>query len=267
MKKSHGLRVLLLVMMVLLTSACGASHKTVFEGEPKSEAEAAYRAAVKTLESGSYEDSVKAFHAIKLKYPYATRWATLCDLRIADAYRESGDFAQAAVTYQAFIRTYPSHNEIAYASYQAANCYYELMPSDLFILPNPWQRDRKSTLQAESALATFLKRYPNDENAPVAKRQYEEVRMRLANHELYVAEYNFKNEAYSGAVNRLVDLLKAYPEAEIAPKAHILLAHSYLKLKDPMSAKKVLTQLVEKYPNSDYADDAKTWMARNTQIK
>lgn len=257
---------LFVLLFVLFIAGCGTSHKTVFEGEPKSEAEAAYRSAVKTLESGSYEDSIKAFHSIKLKYPYATRWATLCDLRIADAYRESGEYSQAAVSYQAFIRTYPAHADIAYATYQAANCYYEMMPSDVFILPDPWQRDRKSTSQAETAFHIFLKRYPNDENAPKAQEQYEEVRRRLANHELYVAEYNFKNKAYQGAVNRLVGLLDTYPEAQNIPKAHILLAHSYLRLKDPVSAKQVLARLIETYPDSDQANNAREWIARNPNV-
>ena len=256
----------IILTCAVLCGACGSSHKTVFEGDPKSEAEAEYRKAVKTLESGSYEDSVKAFHAIKLKFPYATRWATLCDLRIADAYRDSGDYSQAAVSYQAFIRTYPAHPDIAYASYQAANCYYEMMPSDIFFLPDPWQRDRKSTSQAEASLAAFLRRYPGDENAPRAREQYAEVRRRLANHELYVAEYDFTNDAFKGAVLRLNELISTYPEAENIPKAHILLAHSYLKLKDPISAKKTLQALIDKAPDSDYAQDARDWLARNPNI-
>lgn len=255
-----------ILILAFVLFGCGTAQKTVFQGEPKSDAEVAYRRAVKTLESGSYEDSIKEFHALKLKYPYATRWATLCDLRIADAYRESGDYAQAAVSYQAFVRTYPAHSDVAYATYQAANCYYELMPSDFFILPDPWQRDRKTTTQAETALGGFLRRYPDDPNAPKAREQFDEVRRRLANHELYVAEYNFKNEAYTGAVNRLTGLIENYPDTEVTPKAHILLAHSYLKLKDPISAKRVLSQLAEKYPDSDYASDARDWMARNPNV-
>lgn len=257
---------ILILLFAMSLAGCGTSHKTVFEGEPNSEAEAAYRSAVKTLESGSYEDSIKSFHAIKLQFPYATRWATLCDLRIADAYRESGEYSQAAVSYQNFIRTYPAHPDVAYATYQAANCYYEMMPSDMFLLPDPWQRDRKSTSQAETALAVFLKRYPNDENAPKAQEQYNEVRRRLANHELYVAEYNFKHEAYQGAVNRLTGLLTTYPDAQILPKAHILLAHSYLKLKDPVNAKQVLIKLIETYPDDDYAIDAREWIANNPEV-
>ena len=70
-----------------------------------------------------------------------------------------------------------------------------------------------------------------------------------------------------GAVNRLNDLIKTYPNAEIAPKAHILLAHSYIKLKDPIQAKKALTQLVEKYPTSDYASDAKESRCEMTIIR
>ena len=263
--KSMMKRIIPFILAIGLT-ACGTSQKTVFEGTPKSDAEAEYREAVETLESGSYEDSVKAFHEIKLKYPYATRWATLCDLRIADAYREAGEYAQAAVSYQEFIRTYPAHAEIPYATYQAANCYYEMMPSDMFILPDPWQRDRKSTSQAETAFKVFLKRYPNDPNAAKAKEQLAEVQMRLANHELYVAEYNFKHEAYRGTVNRILGLIETYPHAEIIPKAHILLAHGYIKLNDPITAKKTLMQLIEKYPDSSYAQDAKTWINNNPDV-
>ncbi|MBR4984212.1 MAG: outer membrane protein assembly factor BamD [Proteobacteria bacterium] len=259
-------RYVLTMLLAALFMGCGTTHKTVFEGEPKSEAEQAYRAAVKTMENGSYEDSIKSFHEIKLKYPYATRWATLCDLRIADAYRESGDYSQAAVMYQTFIRTYPAHADIAYATYQAANCYYEMMPGTFFLLPDPWQRDRKSTSQAETALKVFLRRYPDDENAPRAQEQYNEVRRRLANHELYVAEYDFKHEAYQGAAARAAGLLAGYPEADVIPKAHILLAHSYLKLNDPVSAKRVLNQLIEKYPDDAYAADARAWIARNPEV-
>ena len=264
MKSIHLL--LKLALCFILFTGCASVPKTTFDGSPKSDAEAEYRAAVKTLESGSFEDAVKAFHHIKLKYPYATRWATLCDLRIADAYRYSGEYAQAATSYQAFIRTYPAHADISYASYQVANCYYEMMPSDNFILPDPWQRDRKSTTQAQVAFKTYLKQYPDDENVPVAKEQYAEVIRRLANHELYVAEYNFKNEAYQGSINRLNGLIASYPDSEVAPKAHILLAHSYLKVNDPISAKKTLNQLIKNYPDSSYSQDAKNWIAANPNV-
>ena len=263
--KKHLLYILLTALIALM-AACGTAQKTVFTGEPKSEAEAAYRKAVKKMEGGSYDDAVKSFHAIKLKYPYATRWATLCDLRIADSFRYNGEYAQAAASYQAFIRTYPAHAEIAYAMYQAANCYYEMMPSNFFILPDPWQRDRTTTHQAQSAFESYLRRFPNDENVPKAREQYAEVVRRLSNHELYVAEYNFKHKAYQGSVNRLVDLIAAYPNEEITPKAHILLAHSYLRLNDPVSAKKTLNQLIEKYPDSEYIEEARRWIAANPEV-
>ena len=252
--------------LVLLMVSCGTTQKTVFQGEPNSEAEAAYRNAVRLMESGSYDDSVRAFHSIKLKYPYATRWATLCDLRIADAFRYNGEYAQAASGYQAFIRTYPAHPDIAYATYQAANCYYEMMPSNFFILPNPWQRDRTTTHQADSAFEAYLRRFPNDENVPRAREQHAEVLRRLSEHELYVAEYDFKHEAYKGSVNRLTDLIATYPNQAVTPRAHILLAHSYLKLNDPVSAKKTLNHLIQTYPDSEYITEARRWIDANPEV-
>lgn len=259
-------KLIVVISACLAFSACAVSEKTVFEGEPKSDAEVDYRRAVKELEDGAREDSIKAFHNIKLKYPYATRWATLSDLRIADAHRAGGDYALAAVSYQDFIRTYPAHQEIPYAAYQVANCYFELMPSDLFFLPNPWQRDRKTTQQAESALKMYLSRFPNDANAVRAREQLDEVSMRLANHELYVAEYYFKQKAYQGSVERLKGLVKTYPDAAVTARAFILLAHSYLKLNDPIEAKAVLQQLIDGYPQTEEADQARAWIARNVEV-
>jgi len=257
---------LILLSVLLLVTGCGTTQKTVFQGEPKSDAERDYRLAVATLEGGSNEDAIKAFNALKLKYPYATRWSTLADLRIADAYRNTSDYATAAVSYQDFMRTYPAHSEVPYAAYQAANCYYELMPSDIFILPDPWQRDRKTTKQAETALASFIKKFPDNENIPRAKEQYLETRRRLANHEVYVAEFYFKRKAYKGVVARLEDLLKTYPDIEVVESAHILLAHAYIELKDPVSAKRVLNKLIVDYPQSEWATDATNWITAHPEV-
>ncbi len=260
------LKKIVVLFVFLLISGCGTSQKTVFEGQPKSDAERDYRAAVKTLESGSSEDAIKAFNVLKLAYPYATRWTTLADLRIADAYRNTGDYATAAVSYQDFIRTYPTHSEVAYAAYEAANCYYELMPADYFFLPDPWQRDRKTTQQAERALNNFIRKFPEHEKTPVAQEQYREVRKRLANHEIDVAEFYFKQKAYQGVVARLEKAIQDYPDVEVIESAHILLAHSYLELKDPVSAKRILKQLLSNYPQSTWAKDAQSWINKHTEV-
>ncbi len=257
-----------LLSLLLMITVCGCSSmpKTVFVGEPNSEAELEYREAVRRLEGGANEDAIRAFNNIKLNFPYATRWTTLADLRIADAYRNAGDYATAAVSYNEFVRTYPAHADVPYAAYEAANCYYELMPADYFFLPDPWQRDRTSTKQAQTALSAFIARYPEDKNIDKAKEQYKEVRRRLANHEIDVAEFYFKRESYNGVAARLEQAIKTYPDTEVMPSAHILLAHSYLKLKDPVSAKRVLNQLVTNYPDSDSARDAAAWIAAHPEV-
>ena len=255
---------ILLLAFVLL--GCGTTQKTVFEGPPNSDAEAAYRAAVKTLEGGSNDEAIRAFSALKLQFPYATRWSTLAELRIADAHRNSGDCATAAVSYQDFVRTFPAHAEVPYATYQAANCYYQLMPSNIFFLPQPWQRDRRTTQQAEAALRAFIRKFPNDVNIDAARTQYREVRRRLSNHELYVAEFYFKRKAYEGSARRLADLIQAYPDSDAAPQAHILLAHSRLKLNQPVEAKRVLIALTQAHPDSPFARDAQRWIDRNPNV-
>lgn len=261
------LRVLgVMLVCILSVVSCSSSQRTVFEGAAKSEAEAAYRDAVGELESGSYEEAIKQFGELKLKFPYATRWSTMADLKIADAYRESGEYSVAAVSYQDFVRTYPTHAEVPYALYQVANCYYEQMPSDLFFLPDPWQRERKSTQQAEVGFKVFLSRYPEDKNVPDAQEKLKEVQYRLANYELYVAEYNFKHESYEGVILRTQNLSKLYPESELIPQALVLQAHAFLKLNDPVRAKRDLQRVVAEYKDSEYAQEAQGWLSRNAAV-
>ncbi|MFA5624621.1 MAG: outer membrane protein assembly factor BamD [Bradymonadales bacterium] len=254
------------LLCLLLLASCSSTQRTVFEGQPKSEAEAAYREAVGILESGSYEDAIRKFSDLKLKYPYATRWSTMSDLRIADAHRESGEYSVAAVSYQDFVRTYPTHSEVPYAMFQAANCYYEQMPSNLFFLPDPWQRERKSTKQAETAYKVFLNRHPDDKNAEEAQKKLDEVQRRLANYELYVAEYNFKHKSYEGTILRTQSIEKLYPQSSLVPRALTLQAHAFLKLKDPIRAKRDLQRVASDYKDSDYAKEARAWLARNSQV-
>jgi outer membrane protein assembly factor BamD len=245
-------------------SACGTGrYKVEWDGPPKSEAEAAYRQGVEMMASGQYIDATQRFNYVRLKFPYSSRWTTLAELRLADLAFEQSRFLQAAELYAQFVKGHPSHEDVPYALLRAGDCFYEQMPGDLFILPDPWQRDLASTRQAEDAYRRFIIRYPDGDLTDKARARLLEVRERLARSELYIAEFYLKRDQPIGALNRLLTMAERYPSTPSLDRGLFLLAHSYILLKDPQAAASALLRLLQDYPTSALSPDAQRWLAQH----
>lgn len=247
-----------------LAAGCVGGPQTVWTEPPASEAEAAYREALEAMESGQYIEAAKRFNALRVKYPFSSRWTNLAELRLADIYLSQARYGAAAEAYSEFVKAHPTHEDVPYALYKIGAAYYAQMPSDFFVLPDPWQRELNSALQADAALARFLKRYPESQHAAEAAVMHEEVRNRLARHELYAAEFYLERDAVVGASNRLLFLVQNYPDApEVTDDALFLLARTYILQNDPVAAAGALTRLLESFPQSEWTADATVWLERH----
>jgi len=252
-----------LLLLAGLLPACGGGQVTVWDAPSSSEAESAYREALAVMESGQYIEAMKQFNELRLKFPFSSRWTTLAELRLADIQLKQSRNALAAESYRAFINSHPTHEEVPYAYYQIGLAYYDDMPSDIFLLPRPWQRELDSAEQAEGALKRFVEAYPDSKYVEEAMPKLDEVRERLARHQLYVAEFYEKRGASRGAMNRLTGLLNDYETSPVHDQALFLLARTYMDLNDFQSAAGILVVLTQRYPESDFAEDARVWLAEN----
>lgn len=258
----------LFLILFLMFTACGPSIEvTVWEGPPTSEAESAYRDALDTMEAGHFIESTRLFNQLRLKYPYSSKWTTLAELRLADSLFYQRRYTTAAESYRQFVKAHPTHVELPYAYYQVALCYYEQMPSDFFILPDPWQRDLGSTQQAEAALVRFINKYRDSKHVDDAREKLIEVRQRLAGHELYVAEFHLEREHAHGAMNRLLELVERYPDTDVHDDGLFLLAHSFLLQNDVEHGAAALARLLVDHPESEYAEDARDWLTENNLLE
>jgi len=68
--------------------------------------------------SADYDSVLYNLRTIKLRYPYSP-YATLAQIRIADAYYQKGEYEQASVEYDEFIKRHPAHEEIPHAYYRS----------------------------------------------------------------------------------------------------------------------------------------------------
>jgi outer membrane protein assembly factor BamD len=258
----------LAVLLVLATWGCGGSvrDKASYRGSGSSggnleysvSAAENYEAGMTKLKDEDWVDAIRFFNFVKARFPYS-KYAVLSDLRLADAAYGADSYLEAIDQYRLFMKLHPTHEmvENGYASFRIGESFYQLLPDDWFLLPPSREKDMTSSLEAARELSMFLKRYPRSEYAPKAKELYRKVAHLLASHEWYVAQFYWDRDLPMGTVLRLRTLLDKYPDAGFDEAALWLLGRAYMRVSRPDDARKTFQQLVEKFPKSAHAEDAR----------
>jgi len=190
----------------------------------------------------------KQLQDVRRQFPYS-RFAVLAEIRIADCQFVQGNYAEAAVSYQQFQRTHPTHEEAAWAAFRRGLSYYEMIPGDWLITPPPHERDQSSTREARAALDQYVERYPRSDWIEKAQRLKAEVEDALVRHEMYVAEFYLGRDDRRAASVRLEEVRKMYPTSRLVPDAMFLQAVTFLEMDREEEARRVLGDIIEHYPD------------------
>lgn len=227
----------------------------------RSRVERAYQKAEQSMERGDYVDAVARYNAIRTRYPYS-QYATLAELRLGDANYEQDKFATAIAQYRNFIKLHPNHEKVPYASYRVAESFYGQMPGEWFHLPPAYERELASAKDAEREFDFFLKKYPQSEFDADARKKLALVKRRLADHEMYVAQFYLKRGNPRAAAMRLTYLLDKYSGVGLDAQALFLLGRSYLELGDTGKARTALDDLIKYFPDTGLAREAQSYLRR-----
>lgn len=220
------------------------------------DAQQAYEKALLAFRRGDCLGSEPQFREIRKEFPYS-RFAALSELRVGDCLFKDEKYPESIQMYRQFVRSRPSHPEIPYARFRIAEAYFEQVPSGWFMTPPSYQRDLTAARDALVQLRRFVVDYPDDDRVPEAQQLIEECMGLLAQHELWVAKFYLKRDAYNGVISRLKGMLASYPGTSAEPEALLLLGETYLKADDTESARQTFTELVQRYPESQQAGKAK----------
>lgn len=239
-----------------LSAACGGSSGTGKSTlDPNDDARTAYEKALLDFRRGDCLSAEPTFREIRREYPYS-RFAALAELRVGDCQFKNEAYPEAIQTYRQFVRIRPSHKEIPYARFRIAEAYYNQIPGGWFMTPPSHERDQSAARDALIQLRRFVVDYPNDQRVPDAYKLMEKCMSLLAAHELYVARFYLKRDAYRGVISRLKGLLAAYPGSGVEPKALLMLGQVYLKTNEVDAARDTLTELVQRFPETGEAKKA-----------
>lgn len=251
----------LLLIPVLLTVACATTP------EPKNYADAArtaYEAGMDALGSGEFLYASQKFQEVRRRYPYS-EYAALAELRGGDALFEQGKFIEAADVYRTFLKLRPSHPEAHYAAWREGLSLLEEAPDDFVLFPPAYEKDLTQIRETIDVLEDFIRNYPDSPHVPEAKTRLAGALRRLADHELYVADFYRKKNEWQGVVYRLEGVLTRWPGLEDENWIRVDLAEAYLNLDEPQyaDAGRMLDTVLAGKPEPDVKVRAEALKARS----
>jgi outer membrane protein assembly factor BamD len=235
-----------LLLVVVLVGGCASS------GAVRRTADEWFELGQRELARRKYTRAEEAFSKFLEQYPQDRRRPEAL-MGLADAMYGDKRYEEAKFQYRRFLELFPASSEAAKAQFNSAMCSFQRMKAI--------DRDQSTTQEAVQEFQRLIQAYPRSPYVDEAKEKLAESRERLAAYELYVGRFYYRQSAYPAAIGRFEGLLKAYPEVGFADEVLFLLGNAYERSDHPHEATTVFDDLVQRYPQSRYANQAKARLA------
>jgi outer membrane protein assembly factor BamD len=195
------------------------------------------------LERKRFEDARESFRKIVERHPNSS-YAPRARFLVGEAFFREGEFDKAIAEFQAFIAFYPRHQIADLVQYRLAMSFYDQM--------KPVEQDQNITVRAVENFRKLVKEYPESRYATDALAKIDICRGRLAQKELWVATYYFRQGNPGGARQRLEIVLKDYPRTLVVPETLFLLADLNFHEGKNGEAVDLLRRLASEFPHTEW---------------
>jgi len=198
--------------------------------------------------NGVLEEAIKTFEKLQAAYP-SSKYSMQSKLEIPYAMYKAEKYDEALDKLNDFIKIYPNHFSTPYAFYLRGIIAEDKSKSilDGWITDNA-QRDISSVKNALNYYLALMDKFPNSEYAIESKSKLITLRNILARHELFVAIFYTKKEAYIASINRCKYIIEKFPNTPSVAAALHLIAHNYDKINASKLAKDARRVLKASYP-------------------
>jgi outer membrane protein assembly factor BamD len=231
-----------LILIIFFTSiSCSTNTKKV-EYKERSVDEI-YNSAMNLLDSKKYKKSSQEFEEVERLHPYSI-WATRAQLMSAYVQYKLNDYGASITAANKYIELHPGANDIDYAYYLIALCYYEQI--------NDFRRDQSNTSFALDSFNNLIRRFPDSEYTRDSKLKLDLVKDHLAAREMNVGRTYQDSDNYIAAINRFKIVVDSYSQTSHLPEALARLTELYFMLGLYNEAKVYASVLGHNYPNNKW---------------
>ena len=234
----------LIVLLILFLSGCtGANPKKteIVETDLEKQMIESYKEGLKALDEGDALFAAKNFNNVEIIYPQSI-WAPRSILMAAYSYYSQDYYGDAIFELKRFLKNYPYSEDLPYAYFLMATCYYELIIDE--------KKDISPLLESKKNFNIVINNYPETDFALDAKYKILLINNILASKELYVGKYYSQREKWIPAINRFKFILEEYNETEYVEESLHRLVEIHYKIGLENEAQKYASLLGYNYQSS-----------------
>ena len=203
---------LILFLIVLLSGCSKEETKVSLIKETSQELEmiSTYREAYQALNTGDPYFAAKKFLEAEILYPQSI-WAPKSALMASYSYYLQNYYTEATLNLERYLKTYPNDENLLYAHYLIAMCYYESIEDE--------KRDSGPLIKAKEKFNYILINYPYSEFAIDASFKLNLIQDILASKEMYLGRHYIKKGKWIAAINRFKIVVKEYNQTVFIEEA------------------------------------------------
>jgi outer membrane protein assembly factor BamD len=206
-----------------------------------------YEEGIKAFEEGDALFAAKKFNEVELLFPQSIL-APKSALMAAYVYYAQDYYGDSIAELERFIRVYPNHENLVYAYYLLAICFYEQVVDE--------QKDLKSMSDSKKTFEYIINNYPNTEYALDAEFKIDLLNDMLASKEMYIAKYYFEKKKWIPSINRYRDVVDNYETTIYAEEALHRLVEIYYSMGLKDEAQKYAKVLGYNYQSSKWYESS-----------
>ncbi|HKL48358.1 MAG TPA: outer membrane protein assembly factor BamD [Desulfuromonadales bacterium] len=240
-------RIITLLALAVVLAACGT--KTV---QTPKDAEYHLSEGERLYEKKLYKDAIASWEKVLESYD-SIDLVIKAELKIAEAHYRAGNYVEASVAYESFLKNHPDYEKEADVLFKLGRSYYHQILSI--------DRDQTATRNARRTMENFLARFPDHPRTEEARKVIEECERKLADHEIYIGRFYLRTGEYQAAIKRLEAIPQNYPDVSGLDKALYYLGLSHARSGEEQAAEKAFNRLFENHPDSPFTDKARKVVA------
>ena len=215
-------------------------------------AEALYDEGMRAFNDKKYVRAIDNFSKLRSDHPFSPL-ITHTEFKVAESYYFNEQYPEAINAFKEFQTLHPTNENIPLLILRLGQSHFNQFTAT--------DRDQKTTEIAKGYFESVIANYPKSPQAAEAQEKLAKCLEYLAEHEFNVAYFYYQQEKYPAARDRFEDIVRKYKDTPTAVKSLFYLGESYRNEKNAIRATLAYEALIQHYPQSKFATEAKTQLA------
>jgi outer membrane protein assembly factor BamD len=208
-----------------------------------------------------FDEAIQYADFVRIRFPFS-RYAVEAELLIARAEFEEGNYTTAVDAFKQFAKLHPTHEHVrnGWSTFMAAASAFMNAPQKFFLLPPDYMRDQSQLQDALVELEYYFDHYQGTVTEKYALKLHDEVRRRLLQHEMYVANFYLSRDKPEAAIGRLEAAHERYPGIGLDAEVLFLLGITYLRMDEIELSRSTFTELQTQHPKHHHGKQAGVYL-------